>query len=391
MPPVAAASSGGHKQEASTGLTRQEHAEMQSKYFDRAIGSLKASITPAVHAKLARVAAGVPGLGAASRVLDAGAGEGALIPHLQALGVQDILAVDVSPTMVEALQQRAGPESTLGNDACVRTWLGEIVDLPYYLGPFDAVFFNSVFGNLYDPHEALLRACFLSRPGSYIVISHPLGRAWHERFRAANLQLVPHELPQSADLASMVRDLPLQLVTVKDDEDLYLALLQVPEHYAHPYAPPTYLSGEVIAGFGRGSKQLGVPTANLPPAPLAAELSGLCAGVYFGWAYLDVDASWPEEDRKIHKMVMNIGQRPTFQDAEPEMSVEVHVMHEYSRDFYGEKMNVVMLGYIRPEIKFGGLQELLGRINMDIGIAKSQLDSPRWQACKEPLAKFTAP
>jgi hypothetical protein len=56
---------------------------MQSKYFDRAIGSLKASITPAVNAKLARVAAGVPGLGAASRVLDAGAGEGALIPHLQ--------------------------------------------------------------------------------------------------------------------------------------------------------------------------------------------------------------------------------------------------------------------------------------------------------------------
>jgi hypothetical protein len=47
--------------------------------------------------------------------------------------VQDILAVDVSPTMVEALQQRAGPESTLGNDACVRTWLGEVVDLPSYL------------------------------------------------------------------------------------------------------------------------------------------------------------------------------------------------------------------------------------------------------------------
>ncbi len=51
----------------------------------------------------------------------------------QALGVQDILAVDVSPTMVEALQQRVGPESTLGNDACVRTWLGEIVELPSYL------------------------------------------------------------------------------------------------------------------------------------------------------------------------------------------------------------------------------------------------------------------
>jgi len=27
----------------------------------------------------------------------------------------------------------------------------------------------------------------------------------------------------------------------------------------------------------------------------------------------------------------------------------------------------------------GGLQELLGRINTDIGIARSQLDLPQWQ------------
>ena len=37
------------------------------------------------------------------------------------------------------------------------------------------------------------------------------------------------------------------------------------------------------------------------------------------WAQLDVDASWPEADRRVHKMVMNIGRRPTFEDAEPEL------------------------------------------------------------------------
>lgn len=57
--------------------------------------------------------------------------------------------------------------------------------------------------------------------------------------------------------------------------------LQVPEGYAHPRAP-IRLSGSVVTGFGRGSKQLGVPTANLPPEPLAAELKELPAGVYFG-------------------------------------------------------------------------------------------------------------
>jgi hypothetical protein len=32
-----------------------------------------------------------------------------------------------------------------------------------------------------------------------------------------------------------------------------------------------------------------------------------------------VDDSWPEADRRVHKMVMNIGRRPTFEDAEPEL------------------------------------------------------------------------
>jgi hypothetical protein len=60
-------------------------------------------------------------------------------------------------------------------------------------------------------------------------------------------------------------------------------LAQVPEGYAHP-AAPLRLAGDVTDGFGRGSRQLGVPTANLPPGPLAEQLRGLPSGVYFGQA-----------------------------------------------------------------------------------------------------------
>jgi hypothetical protein len=52
--------------------------------------------------------------------------------RMQEQGVKDILAVDVCPTMVEALQHRFGAASTLGNDACVRTWLGDVTELPAY-------------------------------------------------------------------------------------------------------------------------------------------------------------------------------------------------------------------------------------------------------------------
>ncbi len=32
-------------------------------------------------------------------------------------------------------------------------------------GPFDVAVFNAVFGNLLDQHDALVRTCFLLKPG----------------------------------------------------------------------------------------------------------------------------------------------------------------------------------------------------------------------------------
>ena len=44
------------------------------------------------------------------------------------------------------------------------------------------------------------------------------------------------------------------------------------------------LEGRVVEGFGRGSTQMGVPTANIEPGPLKDKLEGLPLGVYFGCA-----------------------------------------------------------------------------------------------------------
>lgn len=63
--------------------SREEHDRRQAQYFGKSVKALRASITPRVEAQLARVAAAAPGLGPGSRVLDAGAGEGALVVHLQ--------------------------------------------------------------------------------------------------------------------------------------------------------------------------------------------------------------------------------------------------------------------------------------------------------------------
>ena len=110
----------------------------------------------------------------------------------------------------------------------VRTWCGDVVDLPNFLGPADAFFFNGVFGNLYNQRDALLRAALMLRPGGCIVISHPMGRGWHTRLRERDAEMVPHLLPADGEeLERLVHDLPLRVLNLVDEKHLYLACLQV--------------------------------------------------------------------------------------------------------------------------------------------------------------------
>ena len=59
--------------------------------------------------------------------------------------------------------------------------------------------------------------------------------------------------------------------------------LKVPDGYQFSRTPIS-VEEVVVPGFGRGSKQLGVPTANLRPDDLfSGPLDGLPLGVYFGY------------------------------------------------------------------------------------------------------------
>ncbi|KAK3420069.1 hypothetical protein EUGRSUZ_G00853 [Eucalyptus grandis] len=71
---------------------------------------------------------------------------------------------------------------------------------------------------------------------------------------------------------------------------------------------PWHIGGPVIKGFGRGSKVLGIPTANLSTEGYSDLLSEHPSGVYFGWAGLST--------RGIYKMAMSIGWNPYFDNKE---------------------------------------------------------------------------
>uniref|UniRef100_A0A0E0QXD5 riboflavin kinase n=1 Tax=Oryza rufipogon TaxID=4529 RepID=A0A0E0QXD5_ORYRU len=129
---------------------------------------------------------------------------------------------------------------------------------------------------------------------------------------------------------------------------------------------PWFIGGPVIKGFGRGSKVLGIPTANLPAENFSDVLSEHTSGVYFGWAGLST--------RGIYKMVMSIGWNPYFDNTEK--TIEPWLLHDFGEDFYGEELRLVIVGYIRPEANFPSLESLIERIHEDARIAEKALNLP---------------
>ena len=85
---------------------------------------------------------------------------------------------------------------------------------------------------------------------------------------------------------------------------------------------PVRLSGPVVKGFGRGSRELGIPTANIPLAGLSVGgHKDIDSGIYYGWAGVDVDEHGNQigshdgvgsEKGKSWPMVMSIGFNPYY-------------------------------------------------------------------------------
>jgi len=310
------------------------------------------------------------------RVLDVGCGSGELISALHSTSeVKDITAVDLSQKMVDLLRSKYPDPGPLGNDLGVRAVCGDGTDLPIYHGPFDAIFFNSSFEHMFLLRDALLKASLQLRQGGKIIISHPQTRAFVRLQVEQSPLSVVHELPDEATLNALIADLPLNIIDAADNSLGYCMVLQVPELYWLKWGT-RFMAGEVVVGFGRGSSKMGVPTANINPAEIMEQIDGLPKGVYFGWAQLE------GEGGPAHEMVMNIGQRPTFADGEG-VSVEVHIMYDYSRDFHGERLRVVLVGYLRPELRFPSMTVLVDRIQTDIGLARSMLTNPLLQCYQE--------
>ena len=120
------------------------------------------------------------------------------------------------------------------------------------------------------------------------------------------------------------------------------------------------IEGAVEMGDQRG-RTIGFPTANVA---LGEHLRPRF-GVYAVRAL--VDGVWRDA-------VANLGRRPTF--GELQENFEVHLF-DFSGDLYGKVLRVALVDFIRPEMKFGGLDQLKAQIAADGEAARTILAASR--------------
>lgn len=129
---------------------------------------------------------------------------------------------------------------------------------------------------------------------------------------------------------------------------------------------PYFAKGKIVPGFGRGSKDLGFPTANFPTDVTENLPNSIGCGIYCGWASVD--------DGEVYKMVMSIGYNPFYKNTHKTM--ETYVLHSFNRDLHGCLLKVCIVRYLRPEMNFNSLDDLIKAIKGDVSQAERELEKP---------------
>lgn len=125
---------------------------------------------------------------------------------------------------------------------------------------------------------------------------------------------------------------------------------------------PFSITGPVVHGMRNGKSILGMPTANqepmnhkyLPPN-----------GVYVSEIHLDGDA-------RTYYGISNIGCKPTI-DENIRIGVETFIFN-FDTDIYGSMMEVSLLEFVRPEMKFDSFEALRAEMHRNAEYGRKYIE-----------------
>lgn len=119
------------------------------------------------------------------------------------------------------------------------------------------------------------------------------------------------------------------------------------------------VTGPVIHGDKRGAS-IGYPTANLVPPPRKV-LPAM--GVYAAFAHIG---------GVTERAAVNIGRRPTFGGGD--VLIEAYIM-DFDEEIYGELLTVELVQYLREELDFDRVADLVEQMGEDVAVSAKLLES----------------
>jgi ubiquinone/menaquinone biosynthesis C-methylase UbiE len=169
--------------------------------------------------KLERIV-GLLGLEPGDTVLDVGCGTGVMVPYLlERVGENGrIVAVDISPKMVEAAGKKF-PPGKYGNVKLVAADIDEM----RFENDFDAVLCYSCFPHFRDQRATIRHLAEGLKTGGTLVVAHSESRDAINAMHASGPEEVRGDyLPPSGEIAEMMADAGLEVIETIDDEEMFV-------------------------------------------------------------------------------------------------------------------------------------------------------------------------
>ncbi len=156
----------------------------------------------------------VPG----SRILDAGAGTGILIPFLlKAVGARGhVTAIDYAEKMIDKCRAKYGHFRNVSIE------LQQIEKMDFAPEYFDVVACFSSFPHLNNKVEALNRFEHVLKPGGKLIIAHTLSSAQIKAHHSKTAALANDTLPQETEMRRLLKNARFTRVSIVDKPGCYL-------------------------------------------------------------------------------------------------------------------------------------------------------------------------
>ena len=283
-------------------------------------------------------------------------GHGALLQlarqRADALGCQAVgLTFDPHPDVLVS-----GVQTPLINSLTDRRWL---MTRLYAMDDMLVLPFDEEFMRM--PWQDFVTEVLVRQLGAvHLVCGHDYRFGYRGQGTPQKLQALCRELEIGCDVVDKVEYLGDEVSSSR----IRLLLLQGELETANALLGHRHLfSGTVTHGKKLG-RLLGCPTAN---QRLPQELLELAHGVYATWVTLD--------DGDGYLAVTNVGSRPSLDDGH-HITVESW-LQDYEGDLYDRTLRVEFCKFLRPEQKFGSLDELVAAVKKDGKAARAYFEEEK--------------